>query len=182
AMCVLRPEKGLPTLVEAFAAVRRLAPNMRLAIVGSGPVLPQLQTRARDLGVLDACIFQPTTRRVEDWLRSFDIFVLPSLSEALSNSLMEAMACGCCPVASRVGGNPELVIPDRTGLLFEAGNAEDPAAQLRLLVENEKWRRRYARASAHRIATEFTHCAAAKRMGEIYDTNLRRKISDNRAT
>ena len=111
-----------------------------------------------------------------------DIFVLPSLSEALSNSLMEAMACGCCPVASRVGGNPELVDPDSTGLLFDAGSEEDLAAQLRLLVENQGLRRKYAEASAKRIARDFTHSAAARRMGEIYEDNLERKISDNRAT
>jgi len=101
-MCVLRPEKGLTTLVEAFAAVRAWFPICALRSSAAGPVLPQLQTYARDLGVLDACVFQPATSGVENWLRSIDIFVLPSLSEALSNSLIEAMACGCCPITSRV--------------------------------------------------------------------------------
>jgi glycosyltransferase involved in cell wall biosynthesis len=181
-VCALRPEKGLGTLVEGFAAVHREFPSARLVIVGSGSEEERLKQQVSALGIAGSCHFEPATRDVARWLGCMDIFVLPSLSEALSNSLMEAMACGCCPVASRVGGNPELVIPGSTGLLFEAGNAEDLAARLRLLIENEELRRRYAEASAHLIATEFTHCAAAKRMGEIYDANLRRKISDSRAT
>jgi L-malate glycosyltransferase len=181
-VCALRPEKGLGTLVEGFARVHREFPTAKLVIVGSGSEEGRLKQQAASLGIAGSCHFEPGTHDVARWLGYIDIFVLPSLSEALSNSLMEAMACGCCPVASRVGGNPELVIPDRTGLLFEAGNAEDLAARLRLLIANNDLRRRYAEAAAYRIATEFTHCAAAKRMGEIYEANRRRKISDNLAT
>jgi glycosyltransferase involved in cell wall biosynthesis len=75
-----------------------------------------------------------------------DIFVLPSLSEALSNSLMEAMACGVAPIASSVGGNPELVREAETGLLFEPGDAVGLATQLRRLVDGEGLRRQYAAA------------------------------------
>jgi glycosyltransferase involved in cell wall biosynthesis len=167
-VCVLRPEKGLPTLVEAFAAVRNLAPHLRLAIVGSGPVLPQLQSLARDLGVLDACVFEPTTSRVEDWLRNIDIFVLPSLSEALSNSLMEAMACGCCPIASRVGGNPELIEDGVRGLLFPPGDAAGLAAALREVILNPDLRRRMADAAHDFVHANFSRETAARRMEQIY--------------
>jgi len=180
-VCALRPEKGLGTLVDAFALVQREFPGVRLAFVGNGSEEEPLKARTNALGIAGSVHFEPATRDVARWLRCIDIFVLPSLSEALSNSLMEAMACGCCPVASRIGGNPELVVPDDTGLLFDAGNVEGLAVQLRLLIRNEELRRRYADASARRIATEFTHRAAADRMGEIYDANLRRKISDKRA-
>lgn len=176
-LCALRPEKGLNTLLEGFAIVQRESPDVRLAIVGSGSEEQPLKELASSLGISRQCHFEPGTRDVARWLRCMDIFVLPSLSEALSNSLMEAMACGCCPVASRVGGNPELVIPGRTGLLFEAGSADNLATQLRILLRNPQLRRQYGEASAKRVAREFTHHAAAKRMGEIYEDNLRRKIS-----
>lgn len=181
-VCALRPEKGLGTLVEAFAQVQREFRDVKLVIVGSGSEEVPLKQRVASLGVSESCHFEPATRDVAQWLRCIDIFVLPSLSEALSNSLMEAMACGCCPVASRVGGNPELVNPETTGLLFEAGDAGDLAAQLRKLIGNEDLRRRYADASAALIASDFTHRASAARMGEIYADNLRRKISDKRET
>ena len=127
--------KRTGTLLDAFAAVRGLAPGMKLAIVGSGPCLSALQDQARALGILPHCVFEPATSRVADWLHAIDIFVLPSLSEALSNSLMEAMACGCCVAASRVGGNPELVAHGETGMLFEPRDAAGLAGVLRLLMQ-----------------------------------------------
>jgi glycosyltransferase involved in cell wall biosynthesis len=181
-LCALRPEKGLNTLIEGFAGILREFPHVKLAIVGSGSEEQPLKKLAGSFGITESCHFEPGTREVVRWLRCIDIFVLPSLSEALSNSLMEAMACGCCPVASRVGGNPELVVPGTTGLLFEPGSAKDLAAQLRLLILNQSLRHEYAEASAKRIALDFTHSAAATRMGDIYEDNLYRKIFANRAT
>jgi glycosyltransferase involved in cell wall biosynthesis len=167
-VCALRPEKDLGTLLRAFAEVKRMRPGLRLVLVGSGPERANVESLARELGLGEACVVEPATSRVADWLRAIDIFVLPSLSEALSNSLMEAMACGCCAVASRAGGNPELVSHGSTGLLFEPGDAAGLAAALRLLTENEELRTGMGRAAARRIHDEFSLEASARAMGEIY--------------
>jgi glycosyltransferase involved in cell wall biosynthesis len=164
---VLRPEKGLATLLEAFARVGRSA-NVRLAIVGGGPMRDELERQARALGIFQWCVFEPPTAEVPGWLRNMDIFVLPSLSEAFSNSLMEAMACGCCPVASRAGGNPELVRDGVTGLLFEPGNAAQLACALETLLLNPELRRRLADAAHDHLHANFSSAAAARRMAEIY--------------
>jgi glycosyltransferase involved in cell wall biosynthesis len=169
-VCGLRPEKGLETLLDAFAAVRGLAPGMKLAIVGSGPCLAELQDRARALGILPGCVFEPATSRVPDWLHAIDIFVLPSLSEALSNSLMEAMACGCCVVASRVGGNPELVAGRETGMLFTPRDTAGLAEILGRLVREPSLRCELASNGVRLIHSRFSIQAAAQRMGEIYST------------
>ncbi len=171
-VCALRPEKNLETLLDAFARVRRRWPQIRLAIVGSGPCLPALTARASQLGILADCIFEPTTRQVADRLRTMDIFVLPSRSEALSNSLMEAMACGCAVAASRVGGNVELVDHRRTGLLFESGNVEDLTGALEALVSDEGQRERLGAAAAHLMRKRFSLAKSAERMGQIYSTFL----------
>jgi glycosyltransferase involved in cell wall biosynthesis len=167
-VCSLRPEKGLETLLEAFAAMRGLVPGMQLAIVGSGPCLADLQMLARALGIAADCVFEPATPRVADWLHAIDIFVLPSLSEALSNSLMEAMACGCCVAASRTGGNPELVAHGETGMLFEPRDAAGLAEVLRLLVCDPMRRSALASKAARLIDSRFPLAAAAHRMDEIY--------------
>jgi glycosyltransferase involved in cell wall biosynthesis len=166
-ICALRPEKGLSTLIQAFAAIRKLGPRVKLAIVGSGPMRESLESEARELGIGDDCVFQPATSEVAEWLRAMDIFVLPSLSEALSNSLMEAMACGCCAVASRVGGNPELVRDGETGLLFEPADVAGLSAALKTLIENESLRRRLAAAGEQMLHERFSIRASADRMGEI---------------
>ena len=166
--CALRPEKGLTSLLEAFAQIHRRHPQARLLIVGGGPIEEQLKQRARDLRLGAACRFEPPVESVAPWLRAMDIFVLPSLSEALSNSLMEAMACGCPAVASDVGGNPELVEHGRTGLVFPAGDSQALAAALDALLENEALRHRLAETGSRFIHEGFSSQAGALRMGRIY--------------
>lgn len=128
----------------------------------------ELRRRAAAAGVESSCRFEPASAQVAEWLRAIDIFVLPSRSEALSNSLMEAMACGCAPVASRVGGNPELIAHGETGLLFEPGDAEELARHLELLAGNRDLRVRLGAAAAVRIRREFSVEQAARRMEQIY--------------
>jgi glycosyltransferase involved in cell wall biosynthesis len=177
-VCALRPEKGLPTLMEAFAQVVSSGPPelcsaLRLAIVGSGPMLETLQKMSVELGVQDRCHFEPSTADVTAWLRAIDIFVLPSLSEALSNSLMEAMACGCAVVASAVGGNPELVSDGTNGLLFQAGDAAHLADQLDRLIVDEDLRTRFGAESSNRVRQHFSREASVRRMEEIYKELLK---------
>jgi glycosyltransferase involved in cell wall biosynthesis len=128
----------------------------------------ELQARASD-----RVHFAPAAKDVAPWLRSIDIFVLPSMSEALSNSLMEAMACGCCPIASDVGGNPELISDGESGLLFGKGDASGLAERLELVLSNAELRRRFAANAAQRMRTEFTRETAARRMGDVYREYLR---------
>jgi len=164
-VCALRPEKDLATLIAAFARVRRS--GLKLLIVGSGSMLGELRWQAAALGLAGDCTFVPATGRVAEWLRAIDIFVLPSQSEALSNSLLEAMACGCCPVASRVGGNPELIRHGENGMLFEAGNVEQLSDILETLAELRVLREQLA-ARARCTAEQFSMDASARRMEQIY--------------
>src|SRR5215469_666595 len=173
-VCVLRPEKDLATLVEAFARVAPAAPGLVLLIVGSGPMLGPLQDQARELGIYSHCVFQHDVSDVAPWLREIDIFVLPSRSEALSNSLMEGMACGCCPIASRVGGNPELVEDGHTGLLFRPGDAEDLAEKLRSLIASDRARAALGAQAARSIRQRFHRQGPVQRMADIYHSYLSR--------
>jgi glycosyltransferase involved in cell wall biosynthesis len=100
-------------------------------------------------------------------LRTIDIFVLPSRSEARSNALLEAMACGCCPVASRVGGNPELIRHGENGMLFEAGDVEQLSNILETLVDLRILREQLG-AKARCTAEQFSMAASSRRMEAIY--------------
>jgi glycosyltransferase involved in cell wall biosynthesis len=174
-VALLRPEKGLDTLLEAFARVKDLRPGLRLQLVGDGEMRPRLEQLAAALGIAEQCRIDPATDDVPAWLHKIDIFVLPSLSEAFSNSLMEAMACGCAVAASNVGGNPEMVVDGETGLLFEKGDAEGLACKLRLLIEDDALRRRLAGAAVRSIRDRFSLEASARRMAEIYTSFLDRR-------
>jgi glycosyltransferase involved in cell wall biosynthesis len=170
AACVLRPEKGLPTLVDAFARVRR--PGMKLLLIGNGPSESSLREQARDLGIESDCVFLPPVGDIERWLPAFDIFVLPSLSEALSNSIMEAMASGCCAIASRVGGNPELVRHNETGLLFRPGDAAGLAAQLERVIAGPALRARLGARAREWMCARFSRRAAVECIERVYESFL----------
>jgi glycosyltransferase involved in cell wall biosynthesis len=168
----LRPEKDFLSLLNAFAIVHREFPEVRLLLVGSGEDEPRLAARIHELKIAPVARLEPETRDVPAWLRKFSIFVLPSLTEAFSNSLMEAMSCGLACVASRVGGNPELIGHEREGLLFEAGNAEDLAAQLRRLIVDPGLRQRLAGAARAKVVRDFSLEAATGRLDAIYRRQL----------
>jgi glycosyltransferase involved in cell wall biosynthesis len=168
-VCVFRPEKRLDTLLAAFAACLALDPNLFLLLVGDGPQRTNLQQLASELGITSRCLFQAATADVVPYLNLIDIFVLPSLSEGLPNALMEAMACECACVASRVGGSPELVQHGETGLLFETGDVGGLIEHLQTLIADAPLRTRLGRRAAAFIDANFSLGVAAARLGAIYE-------------
>ena len=180
AACALRAEKRLDWLMEAFARVRAARPGVRLLIVGSGPVREQLEALRVRLGIVDESHFEPIVSDVAVWMRRIDIFVLSSESESFPNALLEAMACGCCVVGSKVGGVPELISDGQDGLLFCPGNVEDLAAKLTLLVDRPDLRSKYATAAVRTAHERFPMQRTVARIEEIYDSLLARKSADLR--
>jgi len=174
---LLRPEKNLPMLIEAFARVQKTDPRARLVIVGSGPLKAELEQRVRDLNLVTACLLEEASTTPAEWMKAIDVFVLPSKMEAFSNALLEAMACGCCPVGSRVGGTPELIRDGERGLLFDAGNIEQLAEALCMLAADVVRRREMAEAAALFAREHLTIDIAASRLASIYKDLLRVNVS-----
>jgi len=138
----LSPEKNLETLLRAVALVVREEPSFRLEIAGDGSCMPDLQQLSRELGLEAHVRFLGQVRDVPTLLTRASLFVLPSLTEGISLTLLEAMARGLPVVTTRVGGNPEVVAEGETGLLVPP---QDPAslsqAMLRLRRAPEESRR-----------------------------------------
>lgn len=166
--CVLRREKNLGQLLQAFARVRSQVPGAKLLLVGSGPEEDNLKAQAARLGIAPACCFVPTMKDVAPALRSIDIFVHPSLSEGSPNAVMEAMACGCAVIASRVGGCPELIEHGVHGILTNPRDLEDLTAHLAAALRDPEGTRRMAAAGCLRMRTQFSIDAAARRLESIY--------------
>jgi glycosyltransferase involved in cell wall biosynthesis len=174
-VCVLRPEKGLEILQEAFAKAHRTFPHTKLLIVGSGPELEKLKRNSARLSIEDACTVMPAVSEVAPFMQAIDIFVSSSYSEAFSNSILEAMASGCCVVGSRVGGTPELITDRESGLLFTTGDAEELAQRLVELIQDATLRRTLGNKAAEFAARTLNMEIAARRTMEIYDDVLCRK-------
>jgi L-malate glycosyltransferase len=171
-VCVLRQEKRLDLLIRAFARVRSLDAAMKLLVVGSGVELPRMETLADELRIRQACCFIPATADVVPWMRSIDVFVLSSEHESFPNALLEAMACGCAPVASSVGGVPELIAAGRNGLLFKAGDLDGLTRMLELVVQDVEIRRTLARNAAVTARDEFSIERNVRRAEALYESLL----------
>ncbi len=163
---VLRPEKNLHLLIQAFASVAH--PSDRLAIVGSGPELDRLTALAAALGVAARCLFVPSTSDVLPWLRSMDVFVLASRSEGQSNALMEAMATGCCVVAADIGGNRGLIAAGVEGLLFANEDVRSLNEQLAGALIDGVARQRMALAAAALMKRDYSWPVAIDRIEDVF--------------
>jgi glycosyltransferase involved in cell wall biosynthesis len=131
--------KGLEILIEAFAAVAAERADLQLLLVGSGEgqslsVEPELRRRVGQLGLASRVLFAGRSDRVEDWLRAADLFVFPSLYEALGISLVEAAACGLPAIGSRTGGIVDVIEDGSSGLLVPPGDGAALAQALRALA------------------------------------------------
>ncbi len=120
----LRAEKGHDVLIDAIASRPQLR-EMQFDFAGDGPCREALERRARERGVTDHVTFLGERQDIPRLLEQADLFILPSLTEALPNSVMEAMAAGLPIIASHTGGIPELLEDGVTGLLVTPGSVED---------------------------------------------------------
>jgi glycosyltransferase involved in cell wall biosynthesis len=124
-VAVLRPPKGIQFMIRALPKVLTPHPNTYYLIVGDGPHHDALIDEADKAGVSKQVIFAGMRKDVPRLLAASDVFVLPSLTEALPTVLAEAMAARLPVIASRVGGIPEMIANGQNGLLVEP---EDPAS------------------------------------------------------
>ncbi len=137
----LRPVKDVPTLIRAFVRVLKKHPNASLVVAGApeepgDPVHAQVERLIQEADAGSRIFFIGQTENVPALLSALSIYVNSSLTEGMSNTILEAMAAGLPVIASDVGGNPELVVPDQTGYLFPAQNDQTLAARILELLEN----------------------------------------------
>ncbi|MBU2631636.1 MAG: glycosyltransferase, partial [Proteobacteria bacterium] len=123
-VAALRPVKNHNGLLTAFERVVRHHPNTRLVLVGDGMLRQDLQKQCSTSGISDHVIFAGQRDEIDQYLKSFDIFVLNSKTEGLSYALLEAMACGLPVVATDVGGNSQLIENGKDGYLYPDGDEE----------------------------------------------------------
>jgi glycosyltransferase involved in cell wall biosynthesis len=131
----LHPQKNLLRLIDAWPAVRRRVPAS-LLLAGDGPQRNELHAATERLGIADSVHFIGSVKYPADYLRAADIFVLPSVAEGMSNSLLEAMAVGLPVIVSNIAGNTDLVTDGTTGLLADPHDTSTWSdAVIRLLMQ-----------------------------------------------
>jgi glycosyltransferase involved in cell wall biosynthesis len=151
----LSPEKDHASLLRAVALVARVEPGFRLEIAGSGPCEAELKSLAGSLRLGDAVRFLGRVDDVPALLMRASLLVQPSLLEGIALTLLEAMARGLPVIATRVGGNPEVVVDGETGRLVPARSAEALAAAVLALWRDPEASRRLGRAGRDRAERCF---------------------------
>jgi glycosyltransferase involved in cell wall biosynthesis len=148
----LAPEKGMHVALEAFSRVRDRWPASRLVIVGDGPERSALEEATAQLGIESCVDFLGYVKDVEKVFPTLDVFLLPSLTEGIPLALLEAMACGLPVVATAVGGVPEVVRHEESGILIPPGDPVALAEAMGRLLDQPAERSRLgtnARARVH---------------------------------
>lgn len=151
--------KNQQLMIHALQKILPKYPRAHFVIIGDTPLnsmVGELKSLAEKLGVSGNVHFLGTREDIPRYLNAFDSFVLPSLREGCSNVLQEAMASGIPVAASNVGGNPELVIPQETGLLFDVHDLDSFVSGLEFLIENPQIRNQFAQNARNRAVSEFS--------------------------
>ena len=155
----LTPVKDQQTLLRAAALLREyqpeLAARLRLILVGDGPLRCDLESLSRQLGLENVVWMAGDRQDVPDLLRLMDVFVLPSLGEGISNTVLEAMASGLPVVATAVGGNLELVEDGVNGALVPASDPGSLCAALAGLLVDDERRVRCGKAAHDFVESRF---------------------------
>jgi glycosyltransferase involved in cell wall biosynthesis len=169
----LREVKDHHTLILAFHQVSSFFPQSKLLIVGDGELKSDLHKLSAQLGLEKKILILGHRQDVALLLSLLDIFVLSSRSEGCSISLLEAMASGKPVIATRVGGNPELVMEGKTGLLVPSAEPEKLAETIIQLLKDEKLREKRGEEGRKRVREKFSRESMVKNYGELYSQILR---------
>lgn len=161
--------KDYPLLVRAFVELARRDTRLRLVIIGEGAARAPCRALLEEAGLGDRAWLPGERDDIPGLMRSLDLFVLPSLGEGISNTILEAMASGLPVVATRVGGNPELVEEGVTGRLVPAGDAGALARAIAAYLEAPAQLGEHGAAARRRIEADFSMDAMAAGYASVYD-------------
>jgi len=170
----LDPIKNQAMMIRAFARVWRDNKNTVLLIVGDGPLRQELETLMAQLQLQDAVIFtgfQPGPKR---YLSIIDVFLLPSLSEGTSMTLLEAMSYGKPSIATAVGGTPEIIEDGRTGKLIDNEDEEALVTAMQQLGANASERDTLGKTAREVYLQRFTVSAMVQQYEALYQRCLAR--------
>jgi sugar transferase (PEP-CTERM/EpsH1 system associated) len=169
----LQAVKDPLNLVRAFIELVRSLPEqrhrLRLAIIGGGPLHEQCRQALQQAGIADLAWLPGDRSDVAQLMRGMDIFVLPSLAEGISNTILEAQASGLPIVATRVGGNAEIIVEGQSGELVPAADPAALAAALRGYVLDEAKRHNAGAAARKHVVEQFSIDAMVANYLRVYD-------------
>lgn len=169
----LAKEKDQATLLKASSQIAQRATNVELVLAGDGPLRPELEKLAQELGLGDHVKFLGYRNDIAQLLNIFDVYALSSIREGLSLSILEAMAAGLPVVATEVGGNPEVVIEGKTGYLVPCASAEKLGSAIMKLYNDRPLAQAMGEAGRKAIHEKFDLDHMASQYERLYKEALK---------
>jgi glycosyltransferase involved in cell wall biosynthesis len=168
-VAVLRPPKGVDKLIAAMTEVLRSFPSARLLIVGDGSERQRLEQQTRDAGIGHAVVFAGFRDDVFDLLKASDVFVLPTLLDALPTVVIEAMFASLPIIASRVGGLPDMLDDGVEGELVPPGDVQALATSILKMLKESERREAAGAAALRRAQTCYSLPSQVRKLADLYD-------------
>lgn len=165
--------KNHAALVDAFIRLRQLHPDkndlLRLAIVGDGPLLPALKQKVQAAGIADLIWLPGARSDIAEIMQIFSVFTLPSIAEGTPVTILEAMATALPVVATQVGGIPEVVVDNDTGMLVAASDTAALAGALASYLQQPQLAARHGANGRTRVAQKNSITAMVLAYTQLYD-------------
>ena len=171
----LSSEKDQTTMLAAFRLVVNQIPEARLVFVGDGPCMAELQNETKRLNLERRVDFLGARNDVPALLHCMDVFTLSSITEGISMTILEAMACGVPIVASDVGGNREIVQPPQCGLIVPVRDPQALATAYLELLRDPVQREQMSQTARKRVSEYFDLIVMVKEYHHLYEELLQAK-------
>jgi glycosyltransferase involved in cell wall biosynthesis len=171
-------KKGVELLIRAVASVAPLV-QIRCHIFGDGYQRPRFESLAQSESVSDRVHFWGYNAEIKNWLKAFDVLVLPSYSEGMGIAVLEAMAAGLPVVATRTGGIPEAVVDEKTGYLIATGDLKALTNRLEDLYQDKNIRLQFGLAGKERAFLMFNQDIQLPKIIDYYHLNTKLSRSHN---
>lgn len=148
--------KGQKELIEAFSVLAKKMNNIVLLLAGEGPARGQLEQLVQDLSVTDRVYFLGHIQNVPEFLSALDVLCMPSHNEGLGTILLDAIGAGATVIGSSVGGIPEIIQHEKTGLLFKEKDSNDLYEKLQAVIESKSLREKLSAAAFEHVSNSFS--------------------------
>jgi len=171
----LIPRKGYKYLLNAIPKIKKFFPNIKIVLTGDGEEEKNLKFLSQKLGLQEDVIFLGTRRDIPKIMSSFDVFVLPSLSEGIPFAILEALALKKPVVATDVGGVPEAVIEGRTGFLVPPEDSDSLAQAIISLLQDPELAKRLGEEGRQLVEERFNIKNIVKEYEILYRRTCKRQ-------
>ena len=168
----LAPEKGHEVLFKAMTQITKQHPNVKLLVIGDGPLRNNLEEQIKNLNLSNHIILAGLREDMPDVYRSCDILVNASYKEGLPMTILEAMASGLTIIATRVGAVPQVIREGENGILLEAGNSEVLAQAVISLLNDPSQRQILAQQAYKDVCRDFSDQIMFDKYKQLYEAVL----------